>query len=257
MCWDIYINIPCDLLFMIMDLPLFAAMMIGPVFALVVLQWPARRYEGFFNDSAFFASIVFGFFAGTLVSILHYASLVYIDYNFVLLTLIVSVITGLVIQIILTLKNFRSRKNLSIYALAFGSGMGSMVGAMIIYVYFMGGATILMGIVLVIYSFSAILVHGSAAAAFAQMSKRSLWMGLLFSVLVLLPYNMLALLWYLSIFLFPNDTFWGIPVVLFLYSGSYYYFMVSRMVSDMDIADRRRWRRMARKTSGGGNERGQ
>lgn len=235
---------------MIMDLPLFAAMMIGPVFALVVLQWPARRYDGFFDDTAFFASIVFGFFAGTLVSVLHYASLVYIDYNFVLLTLVVSIITGLILQIILTLKNFRTRENLPIYALAFGSGMGSMVGAMIIYVYFMGGTTVSMGIVLTIYSFSAILVHGSAAAAFAQMRRRSIWMGLLFAVLVLLPYNLLALLWYLSIFLFRHETFWGIPVVLLLYSGSYYYFMVNRMASGMGVADRRRWRRKGRKNTG-------
>ena len=234
-----------------MEPAVLTSMMLGPVMAILLLQWPIRKYEDCFSENAMFASMIFGIFMGMVVGIMNYIALMSVAGGFLFMVVVISLIAALGGQIIMTLSRFRNEEALALYGISIGMGMGSMVSAMIIYVYTRTGYTLPGMILMFFYSISAILAYGGALGIFGFLFKtqKRIWFPMIMSFVALLLYNFMAFIWYIEILSFRNEIFWELLVPMLVYSFLLYRYSLNNVILTLSIKKRRLLRRKKRKKS--------
>jgi len=104
----------------------------GIIPAVIIIFMTLKEYDEYYEDKHFFFLLVLGLFAGTMTALIYYWSIIYLGQNLSLLTLPL-IIVGfaiyeiLLFTIILSMKRFGGKYDLTYYGVVFGGSIGAVL----------------------------------------------------------------------------------------------------------------------------------
>ena len=131
---------------------------------------------------------------------------------------------------------------------ALGTGIGSMIPVMIGTAYLSIAYTHTAIAVLWFYGLASILVHSSSGFVLGMYIREGrYWYGIGIAALIILPFNFMALWWYLFIFEASRSISWEIVVIMILYAIALGYHHLRDLQRGLNPEMRRKWQRERRK----------
>lgn len=231
--------------------PFVIAMFTGPITAFILFTFIIRKIEGYFDEKSMYLSLMIGIFSGLFFAVAHYVSAISLGKEptgYLYLVFILTFIIALGMGIVCGLRRFRESKEGAMYGLALGMGIGSMIPVMIGTAYLNMVYTYIAVAVLWFYGLASILVHSSGGFLLGiYIREGRYWYGIGVTALIILPFNFMALWWYLFIFEVSHSMSWEIVVLMVIYALILGYMNLSGLQRGLNPEMRRKWQRDRRK----------
>lgn len=209
-----------------MSIGFFASLLPAVILVFITL----KDYDPYYEDKNFFLNLVLGLFAGTATSVIYYWSIIFFFDNFAL-TILISLIIGwaiyevLLFSIILMMKRFEAKFDITYYGVVFGGSLAGLVGMFSIFIYLLTYDLNLNGILsmalmvltlpLAYISLGAMVGTGiHTGNSFAN----SLWLIFVKSI-----FNIFLILWFIGFFFLPPSHGWEWMFFDFLIAAAWFY----------------------------------
>jgi hypothetical protein len=112
----------------------------GIVPAVILIFFTLREYEGYFKDKHFFFLLAMGLFGGIGTALFYYWSIIYYSelsiLTLLILLLLFSLYEMLLFTIVLSMKRFGRKYDLTYYGVVFGGTIAGVISMFSIYVFF-------------------------------------------------------------------------------------------------------------------------
>ncbi len=231
-----------------MQLAFAVAMASGPITSILFVSLLMNKYEDYFDQKSFYFSLLIGIFFGVFIGVTHTISAVsMVQGGYLTFVIVVSLITTVGVYIVLMMKRFREGRETGLYGLALGSGLGAMTSVTIPYRYLTAYLTLPSVITVWFFCFSTILVYSSMGLKLGlYINEKRNWYGLFMASMILIPFNALAMWWYIMI---GVETGWEIVVMMVLYAGFVFFNARPQIFNALAPGKRKEYLRDKRKSS--------
>ncbi len=227
----------------------------GIIPSVFIIFMTLEKYDEYYKDKHFFFLLVVGLFAGIMTALIYYWSIIYMSENLSLL-IIVTIILGfaiyefLLFTIILSMKRFGLKYDLTYYGVVLGGSIAGVLGMFNIYVYLhtydlTGSALISMALMiptlpLVYISLGALVGFGVFTGNFF---KYSLWV-----VALKACFNIIFIFWYIAFLYWPPERGWDLMVPGLVFAVILYYVVINEYLpAALPEHLRKHWRRGKRR----------
>jgi uncharacterized membrane protein YuzA (DUF378 family) len=249
--------------------PVFVAMMLGTIPALILRFYMLRAFEGMFEDQPVLFAFVIGMVAGVIVGVFH----VWVDgalFGSVLSALLFFVVGFAFVDqflkvVIFNSPRFSGKAETTFYATAFGLGYGAMLTGLWFYRSFVmldagSNGWIILSYVCAAFAFA--VVHGTTGMLVGFGATEGIvWRYGLLSVVLQAPLN---IMWWLAMgsSLYATDPIWELGAITMFLAAGYGLFLLrwtmAKIVPDLlprqEMRKRRRLMRRQRRAGEGKDE---
>ena len=226
----------------------------GIVPAVIILFMTLKEYETYYEDKHFFFLLFAGLLGGTMVALMYYWSIYYLATNFTLFVLL-SIVLGfaiceaLLFTIILSMKRFGGKYDLTYYGVVMGGAIGGVLVMFSFYVYLTAneistGAIISMALTipaipLAYISIGAMIGYGLFRG---ELLKYAGWVLFLKSI-----FNFLFLFWLIAFWYWVDVSGWEWMLICLIFAGLIYLYVTRELMPDALPENLRKHRRRAKR----------
>lgn len=199
--------------------------------AVILIFMTLKEYDRYYEDKHFFFCLVLGLFAGVLSSVIYYWSIIFFVANQALVVL-VSLIIGLAIYelllftIILMMKRFNAKYDITYYGVVIGGAFAGLLGMFSIFIYLrtydVNGYAIFSMILLIL---TLPLIYTSMGSMVGLgIHKGDFFKNSLGIIFFKSLFNTLFIFWFMGFFFLPPQHGWEWMFFGFLFAAGMYYY---------------------------------
>ena len=204
----------------------------GIIPAVIIIFMTLKEYDEYYEDKHFFFLLVLGLFAGTMTALIYYWSIIYLGQNLSLLTLPL-IIVGfaiyeiLLFTIVLSMKRFGGKYDLTYYGVVFGGSIGAVLNMFNIFLYLRNynlTSQAILSMVFMVPTLPLLYISIGALVGFGLVKERflkySAWAFILKSI-----FNGIFIFWFIAFLFWPPERGWDLMVLGLLFAFCLYLYV--------------------------------
>ncbi len=204
---------------------------VGIIPSVIIIFMTLQEYDEYYEDKHFFFLMVVGLFAGIMIALFYYWSIYYLNQNLTIITLVL-IIVGfalfemLLLSIILSMKRFGFKYDLTYYGVVLGGSIAGVLGMFIVYLYMNNlelSSHAILSIVLMTPTLPLLYISLGALMGFGLFSNNFLkyagWV-----VFLKILFNILFIFWFIAL-LFWAERGWDLMIIGLAFAISIYYYV--------------------------------
>jgi hypothetical protein len=218
-----------DLMPFASHLALSIGFFLGIIPSVTFIFMTLKEYDDYYEDKHFFFLMVVGLFAGMMTALMYYWSILYIVGNvnsLIFLIIIIGIYEGLLIAIILSMKRFGGKFDLTYYGVVLGGCIAGMLGMFFVYVYLNNyevNSQSILSMALMIPTLPLLYMSMGAIIGFGLFNKRffrfSLWV-----IILKIVFNIFLILWLTTFWFEPPGYGWEFMSIGLGFAGFLFYY---------------------------------